>query len=1435
MKIHTLVACTISTICGVLASPHAPSQNDVEISVKANWHKTPYKLNVIEAVASIDESLYEPLVLKLLEIDADYENEEFTMGEEYKEMSDSDFYSFAISLLDKDVDKYLAGLEISNNLMSARVQAHYEFYNSSVKSTHDCDRDVVLFEAVDPEYYCDAQAAFMLQATDYATLFTDFKLPFDRLIGTTFTPKNYIIYGDYTDEYFRQMFFNMYQFAGVGKVNLIWRYTLNNPDDHLESLYGYGAALNLKRTDYITIDDRGFTEEQQRKLVFNSNDHDTPNGILNASEIKSHHFADIHPIEEEQLSTLGFKITKFINDSKNQLHDLMALISELPKYAYSFSKLEYSSDDLSEIVESSQKSQKSFIPKGIYINNAVVPVEKTDIFEILKTIKRELSLTDLFKTIGLNYINAQNLMAEFADLMLELFHNPTRRYDLSKFSKSIVYLNDIEKDRMYAKFIDAKEAYKSKPATGKLPFARENIHQMIFAVDLTNRLQLQHLLNFYQQVIQLKLPIQIGIIPFADTGNWNDKVISKLFGTFHERGPEETFNYLAMLNRFVSSNEPVTLMTFRALDFPYLDDSLKWRYTDTLPDIYKTFDLSHDSPMIISNGIMYNFEDIDSALNQIFQDMVYLYGSLNSDKIPVSVKLGKYLRKNSVKLRDSVLLPDKIEQFKRSYLPPPEFTACKHWQNIDNLVVVKEPIRNEALITLNFLGSFTDHFYVKQVKEALSYSLNARGVKLVISDIYATSDFKKLIALETVEEKIEFLSKLSSSSVLDDFEVKDTIRTVKEMFSLDYHTSWDSNLIIAGRKITIRELLDDDKITSIVHFERFSRLSHLKQLYKSYKTNIEFTDKFDVFENFAWIVSYSYFFPASEYYLENTLPRISLSSLPKENTITQRATDDELLNITIIIDPTSEKAQEYISFVPIFTDIPFLNLNVHLRPRMISDKLPINRFYKGLINKSPKDASNSIVFENVPEKTLFNVGLNEPQRWLVAINKASTDLDNLKLDLTDSHSAYGEFILKNILVEGYAGYYEGKQLHSPAALPLVLSDGNVESDTNVMANLGYFQLKANPGMWELKIKPYTKGSLVFSLPVDIKTGVFDLDGVALNPIFEKNWGMSSVNLIEPVHLVSHEEPLYVQLYLKAMTFINSFISEKEKEADINIFTVASGHLYERFLGIMIASVMKHTEHTVKFWLIENYMSPDFKSHLPLLAEEYGFEYELIMYKWPVWLRNQRERQRTIWGYKILFLDVLFPQDLDKVIFVDSDQVVRADLQELVDIDLEGAPYGYTPMGDSRTEMEGFRFWKQGYWKDFLGDDFKYHISALYVVDLLRFRTIAAGDILRQQYQSLSYDPKSLSNLDQDLPNNLQGILDIYSLPEEWLWCETWCSDESLADAKTIDLCNNPLTKEPKLDRARRQIKEWVDLDDEVAAVISGTAEGKETDIIHDEL
>ena len=88
------------------------------------------------------------------------------------------------------------------------------------------------------------------------------------------------------------------------------------------------------------------------------------------------------------------------------------------------------------------------------------------------------------------------------------------------------------------------------------------------------------------------------------------------------------------------------------------------------------------------------------------------------------------------------------------------------------------------------------------------------------------------------------------------------------------------------------------------------------------------------------------------------------------------------------------------------------------------------------------------------------------------------------------------------------------------------------------------------------------------------------------------------------------------------------------------------------------SVLKHTQNPVKFWFLKNYLSPTFKETISLMASKYNFQYELVEYKWPRWLHQQTQKQRLIWGYKILFLDVLFPLSVKKIIFVDADQVSK---------------------------------------------------------------------------------------------------------------------------------------------------------------------------------
>ena len=66
---------------------------------------------------------------------------------------------------------------------------------------------------------------------------------------------------------------------------------------------------------------------------------------------------------------------------------------------------------------------------------------------------------------------------------------------------------------------------------------------------------------------------------------------------------------------------------------------------------------------------------------------------------------------------------------------------------------------------------------------------------------------------------------------------------------------------------------------------------------------------------------------------------------------------------------------------------------------------------------------------------------------------------------------------------------------------------------------------------------------------------------------------------------------------------------------INVFSLASGHLYERLMRIMMLSVLRTTEKSnVKFWILKNYISPQFKkvSFLLILRLRFRCEVEVLI-------------------------------------------------------------------------------------------------------------------------------------------------------------------------------------------------------------------------------
>lgn len=88
---------------------------------------------------------------------------------------------------------------------------------------------------------------------------------------------------------------------------------------------------------------------------------------------------------------------------------------------------------------------------------------------------------------------------------------------------------------------------------------------------------------------------------------------------------------------------------------------------------------------------------------------------------------------------------------------------------------------------------------------------------------------------------------------------------------------------------------------------------------------------------------------------------------------------------------------------------------------------------------------------------------------MVEVVRSVYDLDNIKLSDING-PVHSEYELEYLLLEGHC--FDSSSGSPPRGLQFTLGtkDTPIIVDTIVMANLGYFQLKANPGAWVLKLR-----------------------------------------------------------------------------------------------------------------------------------------------------------------------------------------------------------------------------------------------------------------------------------------------------------------------------------------------------------------------------
>jgi len=289
------------------------------------------------------------------------------------------------------------------------------------------------------------------------------------------------------------------------------------------------------------------------------------------------------------------------------------------------------------------------------------------------------------------------------------------------------------------------------------------------------------------------------------------------------------------------------------------------------------------------------------------------------------------------------------------------------------------------------------------------------------------------------------------------------------------------------------------------------------------------------------------------------------------------------------------------------------------------------------VAKSPPSPPVALFATLPPHKTL-TLGMDVPESWLVQPVHAPYDLDNLRLDELPASERYAEavFELEALLLTGMcadaasAAARKGGDVH-PRGVQLQLGTLREPArvDTLVMSNLGYFQLKAAPGVWALSLAPGRSQELY-----DIQASSGASDGAANSrallpaqvparagdpvsvPVAMASFSGKHMLLVLRKHADRMDEDVLDAP--KPPTMLQKLASKATAPAPspaaddddtIHVFTVASGHMYERLQKIMILSAIKRTKASVKFWFIKNYMSPQMKAFVPLMAKQYGFDYE----------------------------------------------------------------------------------------------------------------------------------------------------------------------------------------------------------------------------------
>ncbi|CDW98342.1 hypothetical protein, partial [Sporisorium scitamineum] len=541
-----------STLAIPTSVVHAESP-PVKVQLRASWSKislpsggSPFLLELLEAARSQQPSSFFPLIELLT---SKYS------ATELREASDEWLASTVQDLItthqlfgawrkhaDEALDTWRMSLALSNS--SPRVQALVQLYQTmqldETWQKGSKDASCVSWVHFHDQVLCsgdDLRQAVRNGApmTSIYDRSREVSLGHSRSssAGSTAATQSFVLYADPFSDNFHELFSILEEHTNQPDANftytLRWRPSATDsalmPDvERTTFLSGYGAILDLKKVDYLVIDDRKLKDDSDIGDIGISASYQSEEGTAakqaadQARWLRDQIGADsdasgatLSSLSEDQIADLGIKAARLIMDSSDPLRALQELSQNFPLHAADLAKTTKwdDADRSAALVDAVLNLASMRIEPGhsdLWLNGASTSTRDFMPLTLLETLRRERSWNHALQHPlaggGLNVTEAGDLissslvgrafLAQADGQASTAIFDASDRIEIKNAPEgtdvgAITWLNDLEKDAATSEWSSDLMDLLRPMWPGKFPRLSLNLFNVVLVLDLSQK------------------------------------------------------------------------------------------------------------------------------------------------------------------------------------------------------------------------------------------------------------------------------------------------------------------------------------------------------------------------------------------------------------------------------------------------------------------------------------------------------------------------------------------------------------------------------------------------------------------------------------------------------------------------------------------------------------------------------------------------------------------------------------------------------------------------------------------------------------------------------------------------------------------------------------------------------------------------------------